>query len=509
MDDSILRSTDHRGLKLQNIIQKLSEHCDIKNPAELDTAIDEDDDGTETQRVSETKRKKQNTSDICGLNENGSSSVSHHLTTEKRREELNSDSKLKCCNTEYDQQSNDSCKASSVLPRERISARIRSLKSKKVAYEEQDWVDPDQIRLSGKKIPVQSNKNPSQDDNANTGTQKRKRRKKQTVQSMEDYVNEAPLIQVGNLVGLRQCCLCAVMFVEKEQLINHMKAVHHLDDKINTKREATETSQNEDKMTDEKPFKCSQCESSFRKSSGLKQHVTRQHSQNTPQKSSQSSSRRGAHSNDRPYACQVCGKAFKRKHHLQEHSYIHSDEKPYKCDTCSKTFNQRICLTKHLPCREHEKQQRKPSCTTTGNTSVLEQHQSQVTDKLTDNKAAAVSCAETSTASSVAKSVSSTSSLNSHADHSEKPQLRSQVNGTDCDGKIQTRDMSNGDHSAFSRHTTNAVDSQDSMADGNKMAISYLSPNTAATVNGQPCPVKKPAGASVDETQRGILKQQN
>ena len=96
-----------------------------------------------------------------------------------------------------------------------------------MAYKE-DWIDPDQIRLPGKKIPVQSSKNTSHDDNAKSVTPKRKRRRKQTVQSMEDYVNEAPLIQVGNLVGLRQCRLCAVMFVEKEQLINHMKAVHHL-----------------------------------------------------------------------------------------------------------------------------------------------------------------------------------------------------------------------------------------------------------------------------------------
>ena len=62
-------------------------------------------------------------------------------------------------------------------------------------------------------------------------------------------------------------------------------------------------------VSDEKPFKCSQCESSFRKSSGLKQHVTRQHSQNTPQKSTQAqtnqSNKKGSSANDRPYACQV------------------------------------------------------------------------------------------------------------------------------------------------------------------------------------------------------------
>lgn len=62
-------------------------------------------------------------------------------------------------------------------------------------------------------------------------------------------------------------------------------------------------------VSDEKPFKCSQCESSFRKNSGLKQHVTRQHSQNTPQKSTQAqtnqSYKKSSSANDRPYACQV------------------------------------------------------------------------------------------------------------------------------------------------------------------------------------------------------------
>lgn len=139
----------------------------------------------------------------------------------------NSEVERNCNSRESNKQTEDASKEPLELPRERISARIRSLKSKKVAYEE-DWVDPDQIRLSGKKIPVQSRKDSSANDNAKSVNPKRKRRKKKTVQSVEEYVDEAPVILVGNLVGLRQCCLCAVMFVEKEQLINHMKAVHHL-----------------------------------------------------------------------------------------------------------------------------------------------------------------------------------------------------------------------------------------------------------------------------------------
>lgn len=149
-----------------------------------------------------------------------------NYTLEKDMDRQSSDSKAKSNITESVQHEVNSVK-SSTPPRERISARIRSLKSKKVAYEE-EWVDPDHIRLSGQKIPVQSNKNSAHEEVIKTVTRKRKRKGAKNFQSMEDYVNESPLIQVGNLVGLRQCRLCAVMFVEKDQLINHMKAVHHL-----------------------------------------------------------------------------------------------------------------------------------------------------------------------------------------------------------------------------------------------------------------------------------------
>lgn len=173
-------------------------------------------------------RRKKDSSETSVNSVNGTSGDALKPSAEKNTEEQNSnDLKPKCNVTETHQQEDVTSKASSALPPERISARIRSLKSKKVIYKE-DWVDPDQIRLSGQKIPVHSNKNTSHEDITKTVTRKRKRKRKKKFQSMEDYVNQAPLIQVGNLVGLRQCCLCAVMFVEREQLINHMKAVHHL-----------------------------------------------------------------------------------------------------------------------------------------------------------------------------------------------------------------------------------------------------------------------------------------
>lgn len=160
---------------------------------------------------------------------NGANKNVLHSSTETITDEHKNDLKQRCNITKSGQEEDSTGKASPTHPPGRISARIRSLKTKKAAYKE-EWVDPDQIRLSGQKIPVQSNKSTPHEEITKPKTvgRKRKRKKSESFQSMEDYVNDAPVIQVGNLVGLRQCRMCAVMFVEKEQLINHMKAVHHL-----------------------------------------------------------------------------------------------------------------------------------------------------------------------------------------------------------------------------------------------------------------------------------------
>ena len=140
------------------------------------------------------------------------------------KEERTNEQKSNLTKTKYDEvkpvgKNNDTVEILQGLHDEIISKDIRTLKSKEEAH----------IQLCQRKTSVPSQRKSSQGQNIKAAvTPEKKQEKKQTVLSMEDYIKKSPVIQVGNLLGLRQCHLCAVMFVEKEQLIIHTKTVHHL-----------------------------------------------------------------------------------------------------------------------------------------------------------------------------------------------------------------------------------------------------------------------------------------
>lgn len=55
------------------------------------------------------------------------------------------------------------------------------------------------------------------------------------------------------------------------------------------------------------------------------------------------------HSDTRPYKCDECDKSFKTKDKLTRHiSYIHSEFRNFKCNQCDKSFKTKDTLNSHI-----------------------------------------------------------------------------------------------------------------------------------------------------------------
>lgn len=86
----------------------------------------------------------------------------------------------------------------------------------------------------------------------------------------------------------------------------------------------------------ERPYKCTQCSSSYMNKVSLIQHTR-------------------LHTGVNLFRCEICTKVFVQKENLTNHTRIHTGEKPYSCVTCHKRFSVSGDLIRHTRIHTGEK----------------------------------------------------------------------------------------------------------------------------------------------------------
>ncbi len=73
--------------------------------------------------------------------------------------------------------------------------------------------------------------------------------------------------------------------------------------------------------TKEKPFKCNQCDKTFKWKHGLTFHLKKHNGE------------------ERSFQCNQCDSAFSSEYELKRHLRKHTKEKPFKCNHCEKVYS--------------------------------------------------------------------------------------------------------------------------------------------------------------------------
>ncbi|XP_067910346.1 zinc finger protein 271-like [Heterodontus francisci] len=116
--------------------------------------------------------------------------------------------------------------------------------------------------------------------------------------------------------------------------------------------------------TDERPFKCPDCENCNKSSVGLMSHQ-RVHADERPfrcshcgtgfSRSGHLTAHQRTHAGERPFICLVCGKGFIQSFHLLRHQQVHTGERLFTCSECGKRFPDSSDLLRHQRCHTGER----------------------------------------------------------------------------------------------------------------------------------------------------------
>ena len=168
-----------------------------------------------------------------------------------------------------------------------------------------------------------------------------------------------------------RCSDCAKCYGTKAKLTYHINNIHapRYECGVCHKRFGQQSTLKRHSVyhSEERPFKCLQCTSSFKQRGNLSNHIRMVHQKEKRFQCticSKAFSAKGAltvhqrsHTGEQPFQCTVCNKTFTQRAHLKIHEVIHRDERPFQCSQCDSAFKQIANLTTHVR-SVHQKEKR-------------------------------------------------------------------------------------------------------------------------------------------------------